>query len=70
MAEIKWTNTGEGLRTYMESNQDTPIAPSVFENPTIYKKKYTIESCWGHKGLYKASNLQGEWEFAGPFGGQ
>lgn len=66
-------NTGDGILQLMQTNNDHPITPSKYEHYDEDGNLYThgtltVESCWGTKGLYIASNLSGNWEVQGPFG--
>lgn len=66
-------NTGPGILAKMTENSDKPLTPSKYEhydndgNP-YSKGTIVVESCWGSKGLYIASNSSGTWQVEGPFG--
>lgn len=49
----------------MAANGDHPLEDSAFKangDGTV------VEKCMGTKGLYVASNANGDWETVGPFG--
>lgn len=66
-------NTGAGILAKMTENNDKPLTPSTYThydndgNP-YSKGTIVVESCWGKKGLYIASNASGLWQVEGPFG--
>lgn len=66
-------NHGAGILSAMKTNSDSPLTPSKYEhydedgNPYV-NGSITVESCWGTKGLYIASNASGSWSVHGPFG--
>lgn len=65
-------NTGQGILSLMESNNDRPLTPSYYEHFDEDGNPYTrgiivVEKCWGTKGLYIASNVSGNWDVQGPF---
>lgn len=66
-------NTGPGILQAMTANSDSPLTPSKYEHYDEDGNQYSkgtiiVESCWGSKGLYIASNTSGEWQVKGPFG--
>ncbi|MBI4495002.1 MAG: hypothetical protein HY690_19685 [Chloroflexi bacterium] len=59
-------NVGQGIRDKMEALQDFPLEDSTFQTNSDGSQ---VERCWGTRGLYIASNVSGDWETYGPFGG-
>jgi hypothetical protein len=57
---------GQGIRNRMAEHDDHPLEDSTFKRNTDGTE---VERCWGSLGLYIASNAEGDWEVAGPFGG-
>jgi hypothetical protein len=59
---------GDGISTLMQQNSDAPLFGHTFHNETDDDQKvYTVEQCYGSKGLYVASNASGTWINAGPW---
>lgn len=58
-------SVGQGIKDRMAANGDHPLEDSAFKangDGTV------VEKCMGTKGLYVASNANGDWETVGPFG--
>lgn len=56
-------NVGQGIKDAMDAAGDHPIADSTFATNSDGTE---VERGYGLKGVYVASNANGDWESSGP----